>query len=173
MTTHTGSQLQPTPRNYAAKNGMTRFFTGKPCRVGHYAERYVGNRQCTACNAIRAKARERHKTYFDPSYRVYRNVHRRTGQALSSRASPSVALGCSRSELKAHIEVRFTEGMCWANYGQWEVDHTVPLSAVSSVVDLIQLCHYTNLQPLWKRANLSKGGMNVPSKRRNLSLGIR
>lgn len=53
---------------------------------------------------------------------------------------------------------RFTDGMSWDRYGQWEVDHIVPLSSAGSLEDLIRLCHYCNLQPLWKRDNLIKGG---------------
>jgi len=38
------------------------------------------------------------------------------------------------------------------------VDHITPLSAGCTVEDLTRLCHYTNLQPLWKRDNRMKGG---------------
>ena len=48
--------------------------------------------------------------------------------------------------------------MAWEKYGQWEVDHITPLSAGRTVEDLSRLCHYTNLQPLWKRDNRMKGG---------------
>ncbi len=48
--------------------------------------------------------------------------------------------------------------MSWDKYGQWEVDHIVPLSAAKSLDELVRLCHFTNLQPLWKRENLAKGG---------------
>ncbi|EAU45953.1 hypothetical protein R2601_26806 [Salipiger bermudensis HTCC2601] len=48
--------------------------------------------------------------------------------------------------------------MAWPRYGQWEIDHVIPLSAASTVEDLAKLCHYTNLQPLWKRDNQMKGG---------------
>jgi 5-methylcytosine-specific restriction endonuclease McrA len=29
--------------------GLIRYFTGKPCKRGHVAERFVGNRQCIEC----------------------------------------------------------------------------------------------------------------------------
>ncbi|MDN3721503.1 HNH endonuclease signature motif containing protein [Roseibium salinum] len=48
--------------------------------------------------------------------------------------------------------------MTWAKYGQWEVDHIVPLSRARTLAEAIRLCHYTNLQPLWKRENIIKGG---------------
>ena len=68
-------------------------------------------------------------------------------------------LGCSIKKLKNHLEKQFREGMSWENYGKWEIDHIKPLS----IFDLTKLenqkkCfHYTNLQPLWKSENRSKG----------------
>lgn len=35
----------------AVKRGATRYFTGKPCRAGHIAERYTSTRGCCACLA--------------------------------------------------------------------------------------------------------------------------
>ena len=56
------------------------------------------------------------------------------------------------------MATRFTAGMDWAGYGKWEVDHVIPLSAGRSLDELVRLCHYQNLQPLWKRDNQMKGG---------------
>lgn len=152
------SSLPIITRERAALRGLTRFYTGKPCVVGHFAERYVGNRQCVACNAQKARQRERERSELDPAYRLYRNVQRRSGQALRGMASPAQALGCTRDQLAHHLQSRFTDGMSWDKYGQWEVDHITPLSATQEAAELKRLCHYTNLQPLWKRDNLLKGG---------------
>ena len=38
-----------TPRQLASENGDTRYFTGKPCKNGHIAERLVSNRECVDC----------------------------------------------------------------------------------------------------------------------------
>lgn len=89
---------------------------------------------------------------------MYRSVQRKSGQVLRGRASPTAALGCDLRTLRLHIEARFADGMTWDRYGQWEVDHVVPLSAGQDLSRLILLCHYENLQPLWKRDNLMKGG---------------
>lgn len=151
------SSLPIITREQAALRGLSRFYTGKPCVVGHFAERYVGNRQCVACNAERARQRERQRSEQDPAYRMYRNVQRRSGQALRGVASPVQALGCTHEELARHIEARFTEGMAWDRYGQWEVDHLMPLANATDSDNLIHLCHFTNLQPLWRRANREKG----------------
>ena len=145
-------------REEAAACGLSRFWTGRRCKSGHLAERYVSNRQCVQCNAEKNTERERLRRVSDPSYRMFRSVQRRSGQVLNGRASPSAALGCSHAKLRKHMAVRFTEGMIWERYGQWEVDHIIPLSAAGSLEQLVLLCHYQNLQPLWKRDNLMKGG---------------
>ncbi|KQP07722.1 hypothetical protein ASF28_11385 [Methylobacterium sp. Leaf99] len=145
-------------REEAAERDHSRFRTGRPCKAGHLAERYVSNRQCVACNIHEARMRERRRSQDDPSYRMYRNVQRRTGQVLKGRHSPKEALKCNLATLREHISSRFKAGMVWAQYGQWEVDHIVPLSAAKSEVELIELCQFTNLQPLWKRENQKKGG---------------
>jgi hypothetical protein len=67
-------------------------------------------------------------------------------------------LGCEFDLAKEHIEKQFTKGMDWSNYGDWHIDHIIPLCSADNKEDLIKLCHYTNLQPLWAEDNLSKGG---------------
>jgi hypothetical protein len=58
---------------------------------------------------------------------------------------------------KAHIEAQFHPGMSWGNYGQWHVDHIIPLASAKTAEELVALCHHTNLQPLWAEDNLRKG----------------
>jgi hypothetical protein len=65
-------------------------------------------------------------------------------------------LGCTIEEVRKHIESKFTEGMSWSNHGRWEIDHIYPISLATSETELIELFHYTNLQPLWKKDNRRK-----------------
>jgi hypothetical protein len=158
MSSHGADTHVVLSRQEAAASGLSRFYTGRKCENGHMAQRYVTNGQCVKCNAERARIRERERGQEDPSYRMYRNTLRRTGMALKGRASPSLALACDHDRLREHVSARFSEGMTWDRYRQWEVDHIKPLSAARSDRELLDLCHYTNLQPLWRRENRMKGG---------------
>jgi hypothetical protein len=66
-------------------------------------------------------------------------------------------LGISWEEFKPYFESLFQEGITWDNQGEWEIDHIIPLSTAKCEEDVIRLCHYTNLQPLWKKDNRLKG----------------
>lgn len=76
-------------------------------------------------------------------------------------------LGCSIEELKIHLESKFYynketgETMSWDNYGLygWHIDHIMPLISfnLTDREQFLKACHYTNLQPLWAKDNLSKG----------------
>jgi len=51
-------------RQKALFQGLARYFTGKPCKHGHIAERYTGNKTCCVCaNAASAKAKDPKKVY--------------------------------------------------------------------------------------------------------------
>lgn len=66
-------------------------------------------------------------------------------------------LGCTIVEFKDHIARQFTDGMTWENHGEWELDHIVPLSSANTGAEVIALFHHTNIRPLWKGPNRSKG----------------
>ena len=65
-------------------------------------------------------------------------------------------LGCSFDNLKAHIESQFKSGMSWNNWGQWHIDHIMPVSMAKTEDEIIRLNHHRNLRPLWAHENLSK-----------------
>jgi hypothetical protein len=65
-------------------------------------------------------------------------------------------VGLDYEEFKNYITNKFTEGMSWENYGEWHLDHIIPLCEAKNTEDLLKLNHYTNLQPLWAKDNLIK-----------------
>jgi hypothetical protein len=108
------------------------------------------------------RLRERAKTDF--LFRLKKNLTRRIGAAFkyhskAKLASTHALLGCSLSAARKHIEAQFTAGMTWSNNrrGGWHIDHKMPLASAKTEADLIALCHYTNLQPLWEPDNIRKG----------------
>jgi hypothetical protein len=99
----------------------------------------------------------------DPKFKILRNSRTRLYNFLFKNhlTKPNKTiqlLGCEMDVLKNHLESLFTENMSWNNYGKtgWHIDHIIPLSSANSEEEIIKLCHYTNLQPLWSEDNLKK-----------------
>ena len=96
------------------------------------------------------------------SYRMSLCLRNRMRQALRDNRklnSTIILIGCSTSDLKQHLENQFSFGMNWKNYGfGWHIDHIIPCSKfdLSKLEEQKKCFHYTNLQPLWARENLSK-----------------
>lgn len=100
----------------------------------------------------------------NPMYKLISNLRERTKDYLTYKtANPNSSIkdiiGCSPEFLKEHIEKQFKNGMTWDNYSfyGWHIDHIIPLSSAKNKEEIQKLCHYTNLQPLWAKENLSKG----------------
>jgi len=70
-------------------------------------------------------------------------------------------LGCKISELKSLFSQKFTRGMSWKKFltGEIHIDHIMPCISFDLTKESEQskCFHYTNLQPLWAKDNLSKG----------------
>jgi hypothetical protein len=69
-------------------------------------------------------------------------------------------LGCKIDEFRSYLESKFSESMNWENYGTyWHIDHILPCASFDLSDERQQkICfHYTNLQPLTAKDNLSKG----------------
>lgn len=67
-------------------------------------------------------------------------------------------LGYNCHELISHLEGLFVDGMSWDNYGEWHIDHIVPLSKmIEAGYTSPELVNgLWNLQPLWALDNLIK-----------------
>lgn len=109
---------------------------------------------------------ERNRRREDPKYRL--GVRTRTAvytclkeANVAKYRSTFELLGYTLEELMTHLEKQFTEGMTWGNYGEWHVDHKIPMSSFNfETTDdrEFKLCWcLDNLQPLWGPDNLSKG----------------
>ncbi len=95
------------------------------------------------------------------------NLRSRTSKAFkakgySKNTKTQKMLGVDWEVCKAHIERQFTKGMNWDNYGEWHIDHIIPLASANNEKELMKLCYYRNLQPLWAEDNLNKSD-NIPN----------
>lgn len=73
----------------ARAQGLTRYFTGKPCPMGHIADRYVSTFGCVTCTRIRSDARDAAKSAAfrsreQPAHVVARLAARANGLKLYS-----------------------------------------------------------------------------------------
>lgn len=63
-------------------------------------------------------------------------------------------------KLKRHLERQFLPGMSWDNYGQWHIDHIIPISVHNYIspddIDFKRCWSLHNLQPLWATENMIK-----------------
>ena len=111
-------------------------------------------------------SKNRRKT--DIQYKLSLNLRVRLNSAINNNYKAGSAvkdLGCSIEELKQYLESKFLPGMTWDNWtiDGWHIDHIKPLTSFDLIdrEQLLEACHYTNLQPLWAKDNLSKGAKTV------------
>jgi len=105
----------------------------------------------------------------DSKKRLINSQRTRVRQALKAMKKSNRTMdlvGCSAIQLKDYIESKFQDGMSWDNYGKygWHVDHIRPCASfdLSDPSQQEECFHYTNLQPLWAKDNLSKGSHYNP-----------
>ena len=64
------------------------------------------------------------------------------------------------NDLRQHLEKQFKNGISWENYGEWEIDHIIPIKAFNfekpEDLDFKRCWALTNLQPLWAGENRAK-----------------
>ena len=99
------------------------------------------------------------KRKTDPVFRIKKNIRDRirkymNGKSLSQRTFDII--GLSRTEFIQYIESQFTEGMSWDNYGEWHIDHIIPLNYAKTEDKVLELNYYKNLRPLWAEENLKR-----------------
>lgn len=104
---------------------------------------------------------QRHKD--NPDFRLKRVISSSINKAVNNKSGKSwrAYVDYNIEELRVRLESLFTEGMSWGNYGDWQIDHIIPISAFD-LMDKIQIrtCwSLENLQPLWRIQNASKGDL--------------
>lgn len=146
-------------------NEKNRQYARKP----ENAEKIKNNRQT---KEYKEKSNKYSKDLYRNSleFRIKHNLRTSFNRYLSSKTKTSFEyIGLPLDDFKKHIESKFVEGMTWENYGKfgWHIDHIIPLKHFNFEKyandkeelekRIHEAFHYTNLQPLWAKDNISKG----------------
>jgi len=99
----------------------------------------------------------------DPLFKLTCRLRSMTSKILGGHKNKRTKeiVGCEFEFFKNYIESKFEPWMNWDNYGKyngtekfgWDIDHIIPVSSANSEETLINLCYYTNLQPLCSKIN--------------------
>jgi len=113
------------------------------------------------------------KRKYNTLFKLRCNISARIQQSLkrngyTKNSKTNQILGCSFEEFKQYLQIQFTKGMTWENFGEWHLDHIYPVSLAKNEEELIRLNHYTNFQPLWAKDNLQKSNKIIHNKQLKL-----
>jgi hypothetical protein len=164
-----------------SKNRGILYYTKNETKIKNYQKEYYINNSESVLERVRSyrtenidnireydrRRRESRKNYLnnyvknrrgvDILFRLASNLRNRTRKFLKNKSkSTKEIIGIELDELKIYLETLFVDGMAWDNYGSWHIDHIIPLSSAKNEEELIKLCHYTNLQPLYAIDNIIK-----------------
>lgn len=101
----------------------------------------------------------RNRRNSDILFKIITNVRRRTNLFLKEKnksINTTELIGIDYISFREYFENLFYDGMSWENYGEWQVDHIIPLSSAKTKEEIYELAKYTNLQPLWRIDNKKK-----------------
>ncbi len=146
-----------------------------------YREARLADPELAAIDREKSRRTRRERYWKNPQTRL-RSVLR--GRVITALKSKGVAkskkttdlIGCGIEQLRAHLEAQFTEGMSWDKLGAHgiHIDHIRPCASFDLTdPEQQKICfHYTNLQPLWAKDNLSKGAKYEESTCAPLQNGV-
>ena len=104
------------------------------------------------------------KRLLNPTHRVSKYMSIRINKLIKDKNFDSIVdlLDYSINDLTLHLEKQFRDGMNWDNYGPyWHIDHIKPVSHFKfeskNDFEFKECWALSNLQPLLKVENLSKG----------------
>ena len=143
------------------------------CKLSRDASVFAGA-QCTLCRACEETRRVTHGDAPSQGRAPGRLRLLRTQVARIQRELKKLNLKVSACQCRellgvldaddmwTKLEGRLAEGMCEDNYGQWHVDHTVPVAMfdLAQTTQQERCFHHTNMTPMWASDNLAKGSAN-------------
>ena len=113
---------------------------------------------------------ERTRKANDPLYKLVANFRTAIYTVLKENNMDKYGhyfeiLQYSPEELSTHLENQFTEGMTWENYGEWHVDHKLPITSFNFQEigdnEFMKCWGLDNLQPMWADENIRKSNKMI------------
>jgi len=155
----------PATQSEALRQGVTYYFTGKPCKHGHVCERFAANKNCRECLRIRNRNRTETEDYWidygDEQYKerkreyakkYYQRTAHKRGVQNRRRLEKSARVSTKEGAIELR-RVRLEAQLLSIDTGvKHEVDHIIPL-----VHHKVCGLHVpSNVQILTKAANRQK-----------------
>jgi hypothetical protein len=137
------------------KKWTEKYLKNNPEKVRLYKLNYKKNNR----NKINDYVRNRYQN--DKEFKLKMLLRHRIFMALKGKVKSKKTadlLGCTIEQLWVHLEKSFKNGMTRDNHGKWHVDHIIPCSSfdLTNPEEQAKCFHYSNLQALWAKENLSK-----------------
>lgn len=152
-----------TAKRYKAKKSSIIAYVRK-----HYQENRAEILEKQKAYRATPKAKENDKRFRNrPERRMSNAIRCGIRKALKGgrKSEPTwKMLGYSLQDFVEHIERQFVDGMSWDNYGQWHIDHIVPVTSFSHLPPnecVKRAWHLPNLRPLWALENMRKNGKRL------------
>jgi len=108
---------------------------------------------------------ERNRKHNDPLYKLISNFRTAIYQVLKESNVEKNKhyfdiLQYTPVSLINHLESQFDENMNWENYGEWHVDHKLPITSFNiqkmGDEEFMRCWSLDNLQPMWEKDNIRK-----------------
>jgi hypothetical protein len=133
----------------------------KTCKNKKLTEYYKSNPSKRVYNKeLQLKRYQKNKVTFNFSRRMRKSLN-----GIKESKSWETLVNYSLEDLKLHLEKQFTNGMSWENYGEWHIDHILPISSFNIQDyndEYFQKCwSLENLQPMWAVENIKKSNKIV------------
>lgn len=137
---------------------------GKKYRKENVNKERTRQKEYRKNNLNKLNEKRRKRCSSDTKYRLTKNLRCRLWTAIKKYGTKKSActfdlVSCDIDFFIKYIELKFTNGMTWENYGNngWHIDHIQPCAVfdLSDPEQQKQCFHYTNLQPLWATTEIA------------------
>lgn len=133
-------------------------------RVGNYAKNNIDKiskyqKEYRKINRVKLNKYSYDRNRLDKIFYLKSRLRKAIIQSINKKGFVKILrtediIGCDFDFFINYIEAQFTAGMNWKNI---HIDHIKPLFCAKTEIEVIELNHYTNLQPLFALDNLKKG----------------